>query len=253
MVAWGEAVIEAVTDIVPMIKPQSAFYEALGADGYRALDLTIRTAKNAGLLALLDAKRGDIGSTAEAYAEAGLSSHRLDADAMTVNPYFGVDGISPFLQHVAAGKGIFIVVHSSNPSAASTQDVTLADGSQYFARIAALVAEWGAQSIGDTGYSSVGAIVGATFPDQLASLRRGYPTVPILIPGYGTQGGRPEDVVHGFGATPGGAIVSASRSMYELPGGGGLTRGEFVDLVEGRARSMVQAIAGATSAVHADG
>jgi orotidine-5'-phosphate decarboxylase len=244
VVAWGRAVIEAVAPIVPAVKPQSAFYERLGADGYRALATTIRAAHEAGLLVILDVKRADIGSTAEAYAETALSADLLDADAVTIGHYFGTDGAAPFLRYLDAGKGIFVVTHSSNPSSVETQDVLLADGSSYYHSVAQLASEWGAGHLGAFGYSSVGAVVGGTFPGQVAELRAGFPALPFLIPGYGAQGAKPEDVAAGFGSTPGGAIVSASRSIYRLDDSQrNLSRDEFISIVTGRARDMADELA----------
>jgi orotidine-5'-phosphate decarboxylase len=243
VVEWGAAIIEAVAPIVPVVKPQSAFYERLGPDGYRALARTIRTAQDAGLLVVLDVKRADIGSTAEAYAETVFSAERLAADAATVVHYFGTEGVQPFLQYLDDGKGVFIVTHSSNHSAVDTQDVLLADGSPYYHLVGRLAAEWGACHIGDCGYGSVGAVVGGTFPGQIATLRGLFPTLPFLIPGYGQQGAAPEDVAAGFGASPGGAIVSASRSIYSLsPGQKGITRDEFVAIVAGRTATMAREV-----------
>jgi orotidine-5'-phosphate decarboxylase len=241
VVSWGLAVIEAVGSIVPVVKPQSAFYERLGPDGYRALATTIRAAHDAGLLVVLDVKRADIGSTAEAYAETALSPRLLDADAATIGHYFGTDGAAPFLQYLDAGKGIFVVTHSSNPSSVETQDVELASGSPYYTAVAQLASTWGAGHIGASGYSSVGAVVGGTFPGQIADLRDGFPSLPFLIPGYGAQGAKAADVAAGFGSTPGGAIVSASRSIYSLDDAGrDITRSEFIALVANRARTMAR-------------
>ncbi len=248
VVAWGSTVIEAVAGLVPMVKLQSACYECLGENGYRALDRTVELARDADLLVLLDAKRGDIGSTASAYAETAFSARRLDVDAMTVNHYFGADGLEPFMSHVHEGKGLFVVVHSSNPSAVITQDVRLERESCYYELVGDLVAEWGSGYMGECGYSSVGAVVGATFPQQLRALRDRHPAVPFLIPGYGQQGGSPEDVVGGFGTKLDGAVVSASRAIYGLgPQQEMIGRPEFVDIVAGRTSEMVREIVAAVS------
>lgn len=238
---WNEAVIEAVAPIVPMVKPQSAFYEALGADGVRVLRETIRCAKEAGLLVLLDAKRADIGSTAEAYARAAFAPDLLDADALTVLHYFGREGMDPFLRYACEeGRGLFVVVHSSNPSAGLLQEADLADGNRYYELVGEAVVEWGADCVGKCGYSSVGAVIGATYPEQLQAARERFPALPLLIPGYGAQGGTAEDVRAALsGGGPGGAVVAASRSIYGLSEDEQeLSRSDLVDLVAARARAM---------------
>lgn len=216
---WNMAIIQGVAGLVPAIKPQSAFYEVLGADGWLVLSKTVEYAREHGLLVILDAKRADIGATAAAYAAATLGGDCLDADAVTVNAYFGVDGIAPFLRLTdMTNKGLYVVVHTSNPSAAAMQDVRLRDGRRYFELVADLVAELGRSSIGpDMGYSSVGAVVAGTYPEQLSYLRRRVPSVPFLVPGFGHQGATAEDVAAGFDDAGTGALVSSSRAMVDSP------------------------------------
>lgn len=242
VLAWNRAVIEAVAPLVPMVKPQSAFYEVLGPDGFEVLRKTVRLAREAGLLVLLDAKRSDIGSTAEAYARTAFDQELLGADAMTVLHYFGAEGLAPFLRYVREeGRGLFVIVHSSNQSAGPVQDVELAGGGRYYELVASQVTSWGADCVGtESGYSSVGAVVGATFPEQLREVREDYPTLPLLIPGYGHQGGTAADVAPALAGRPGGAVVAASRSIYGLDQAEArLARDELVKLVAERTSRMV--------------
>jgi orotidine-5'-phosphate decarboxylase len=228
------------------VKPQSAFFEALGQDGYLSLKRTVDAARASGLLVLVDVKRSDIGSTAAAYAAAVFTRRGLDADAVTVVPYFGIDGIAPFKRYVREDdKGLFVVVHSSNPSAKETQDVGLDDGSPYFHHIANLVDEWGSDCVGTSGYSAIGAVVGATYPVQLADVRVAHPTVPILIPGYGSQGATAADAAAGFIGTPGGALVAASRSICDVEGMP--THDQYVRAVRTNAERMVHELRLATN------
>ncbi|HET9677462.1 MAG TPA: orotidine-5'-phosphate decarboxylase, partial [Solirubrobacterales bacterium] len=195
----------------------------------------------AGLLVLLDAKRADIGSTAEAYARTAFAPDLLDADALTVLHYFGREGMDPFLRYAREeGRGLFVVVHSSNPSAGPLQETELADGNRYYELVGEAVVEWGADCMGQCGYSSVGAVIGATYPEQLEAARERFPRLPLLIPGYGAQGGTAEDVRAALsGGGPGGAVVAASRSIYGLSEDEQeLSRSDLVDLVAARARAM---------------
>jgi orotidine-5'-phosphate decarboxylase len=220
---FNRRLIDAVSEIIPVVKPQVACYEKYGPHGMEALRQTIQYARKAGMLVIADAKRNDIGSTAEAYASAWLGETALldgshlamnDADAMTVNAYLGIDGIQPFLDLCQErGKGIFILVRTSNPSAGELQDLILSDGRPVYEALAAKVTSWGGQLIGESGYSPVGAVVGATWPLQASRLRKLMPHAFILVPGYGAQGATAEDAVHSFGSDGGGAIVNASRSL----------------------------------------
>jgi orotidine-5'-phosphate decarboxylase len=210
-------IVDAVAPYVVAVKPQLAFFEALGSEGVRALEDACRYARDAGLLVIADGKRGDIGSTARAYAAAYLEP-RADgqplADALTVNPYLGEDGIEPFLQAVRLhGAGIFVLVRTSNPGAADIQDLVLSDGTALWQHVAKLVAEWGEPLVGERGLSSVGAVLGATVPRAVGEARRAMPQSVLLLPGVGAQGATPADVARAFTSGPASALVTASRSV----------------------------------------
>jgi orotidine-5'-phosphate decarboxylase len=218
-------VIDAVAPHAVAVKPQSAFFEALGADGWRVLEHVCDYARDAGLLVIADAKRGDIGSTARAYATAFVEARGDDpplADAVTVNPYLGRDSVEPFLAACRRdGAGMFCVVKTSNAGGADVQDVTLSDGTLLWQHVAGLVREWGEDLVGARGLSAVGAVVGATFPREVAEVRRLLPQAVLLLPGVGAQGGSPADVAPAFTSGPASALVSASRSViYAYRGGG---------------------------------
>ena len=199
------------------MKPQVAFFEALGSDGWRALESVSRYASEAGLLVIADAKRGDIGSTARAYAAAFLEPRGAEpplADALTVNPYLGADSVDPFLSACRNhGAGIFCLVRTSNAGGRDLQDAVLSDGTPVWRHVAGLVAEWGADLIGERGMSSVGAVVGATVPRLIGDARRTMPQAIILLPGVGAQGATPADVARAFTSGPASALVNASRSV----------------------------------------
>ncbi|MCK5757716.1 MAG: orotidine-5'-phosphate decarboxylase [Clostridiales bacterium] len=206
--------IDALGDIVHIVKFQSAYYEILGPAGAITLQNSIAYAKEAGMIVILDAKRNDIGSTAQAYADAYLSDTHYSADALTVNGYLGTDGIKPFIDMCKEnGKGIFILVKTSNPSSGELQDLKLESGITVYEKMAELVNNWGADVVGKNGYSSVGAVVGATYPEELGKLRQMMPKAMLLIPGYGAQGGGADDVKNGFDANGNGAIVNSSRGL----------------------------------------
>jgi len=206
----------AVAEIAVAVKPQIAFFERWGASGLQALERVARFAKAKGLLVILDAKRGDIGSTAEAYAAAYLDEPGLGEaiDAITVNPYLGTDATEPFLRRAQErGKGVFVLVRTSNPSAGELQDRRLEGGTLVYEAVARLVEGWSRAAIGASGYSNVGAVVGATAPEQLRRVREILPRHWLLLPGYGTQGAGPEDVVAGLDGRGAGVLVNASRSI----------------------------------------
>jgi orotidine-5'-phosphate decarboxylase len=209
-------IVDAVAEHAAAVKPQSAFFEAHGHEGVRAFERVCAYARAAGLLVIADAKRGDIGSTARAYADAFIPL----ADALTVNPYLGRDSLEPFVDACRLhGSGIFCLVKTSNPGGADLQDVPLADGRPVWQRVAELVRELGEDLVGACGLSSVGAVVGATFPSEVAEARRLLPRAPVLLPGIGAQGGRPEDLNAAFAAGPASALVSASRSVIYASSG----------------------------------
>jgi orotidine-5'-phosphate decarboxylase len=208
-------VVDVVAGRVCAIKPQCAYFERFGPLGMSVLGRVAEHAKRQGLLVIYDGKRNDIGATAQAYAEAYLSDDDLDwrADALTINPYLGTDGITPFAEAArGAGKGVFVLVRTSNPSAREFQDL-VCDGRPVYRHVADRLAEWAAPDRGESGYSLVGAVVGATYPQELTELRAALPGVIFLVPGYGAQGGSGTDVAGAFDADGLGALVNNSRGL----------------------------------------
>jgi orotidine-5'-phosphate decarboxylase len=214
-------VLDLVATRVPVVKPQSAFFEALGPPGLAAMQAVIRRAKTLGLVVILDAKRGDIASTAEAYADAAFAGTSIDgksipvwdADALTVNPYLGGDAIEPFLRSARrSGRGLFVLVRTSNPGGGLFQDLDCG-GRKVYQHIAAAVESWGHDHLGACGFSEVGAVVGATRPEELASLRRELPSAWFLVPGYGAQGADANDVAGAFRPDGLGGVVNSSRGI----------------------------------------
>jgi len=209
--AWARELIDVVAPLVPVVKPQVAFFEAFGAPGFQAFADTVAAARERGLLVISDVKRGDIGSTAEAYAAGHLEL--IGADAVTVNAYLGLDTLEPFLARCRdLGRGIYVLVRTSNPGAADLQDLDTG-GARVHERLAERLAEIGAGLTGDAGVSSLGAVTGATYPEELAHLRELMPATPFLVPGYGAQGGGAEDCRAGFRPGGGGAVVNSSRGI----------------------------------------
>jgi orotidine-5'-phosphate decarboxylase len=210
-------IVDAVAPYVVGVKPQSAFFEALGAPGVKAFEEVCDYARSIGLLVVADAKRGDIGSTARAYAAAFLEPRDGGtplADAMTASPYFGHDGVEPLLAACRRyGAGVFFLVRTSNAGAADVQDATMSDGRPLWHLLATLVREWGEPLLGERGLSSVGAVVGATTPRAVSDARRLMPQAPLLLPGVGAQGATPADVARAFTSGPASALVTASRSV----------------------------------------
>jgi orotidine-5'-phosphate decarboxylase len=205
-------ILEVVADDAVAIKVQLAYFEALGAPGYQLYEDLVGPARERGLLVIADAKRGDIGSTAEAYAEAHLD--KADADALTVNPYLGTDSLEPFLRRARdGGKGLFVLVKTSNPSSVDIQDLELFSGKCVYTRVAELVCEWGQGTRSAGGYSSVGAVVGGTHPGAGAQLRALMPGVPFLVPGYGAQGAGAVELRGFFDESGLGAVVNSSRAI----------------------------------------
>jgi orotidine-5'-phosphate decarboxylase len=224
--AFARAVIDGVAELVPAVKPQSAFFEALGAAGVGALERVEAHARAAGLLVIEDAKRGDIGNTMAAYATAALGRVRIgdgaelpvhDADAVTVSPYLGPESLTPMIDVARRfGKGLFVLVRTSNPASGEVQDGV-------YERVARMVHELGADGLGEGGYADVGAVTGLTYPEEAPALRALMPNAILLVPGLGAQGGRPEDFA-GFLDDGGlGAVAAASRSIaggWRARGGG---------------------------------
>lgn len=209
-------VVDAVAPHAVAVKPQLAFFEALGAEGMAAFEEVCAYARAAELLVIVDGKRGDIGSTARAYATAYLESRGRPplGDALTVNPLLGRDSLDPFLAAARRyGGGIFCLVKTSNAGSADVQDLALSDGRPLWTQVAALVDQWGEDLVGDSGLSSVGAVVGATFPREVGEARRLMPRSVLLLPGIGEQGGTPADVARAFTSGPASALVAASRSV----------------------------------------
>jgi len=216
------AVIDATADLVPIYKPQSAYYEQYGSDGIRTLEDTIAYAKSRGALVCLDAKRNDIDSTSAAYAEAHLGKVLLpdgnfipsadNADFITVNGYLGSDGVKPFIEVAnREGKGIFVLVKTSNKSSGELQDLLVGNKTVYMT-MAQLINSWG-QNIGENNYSNVGAVVGATYPEEAKKLREMLPNTLFLMPGYGAQGAKAEILVNDFDQQGRGAVVNSSRGI----------------------------------------
>jgi len=204
--------VEACAPFIVAIKPQLAFFEARGIDGLKAFVEVLRTARRLGLLTIADAKRGDIGTTSMAYAEAFLGEGDFASDAVTVNPYQGADATMPFIVKVPKGRGVFILVKTSNPASGEFQDLPSPD-LMLWEKIAQRVEGWGSDFLGESGLSPVGAVVGATYPAQLKRARELMPHATILVPGYGAQGGSAADAIGAARADGLGVIVSASRSV----------------------------------------
>ncbi len=216
---FNVGLIDGLSEIVPAVKPQAAYYEVLGPDGVDVLKRTIDYAKSKGLYVIVDGKRNDIGATATAYAEAylgmiefeGVTLRAFDADGLTVNAYLGSDGIKPFTKYCGE-KSIFVLVKTSNKSAIEIQDMMAGDRPLYRV-MASRVENWGADFVGEYGYSNVGAVVGATYPDELKLLRQVCPRTFFLVPGYGAQGGTAADVEGAFDREGRGAIINSSRGI----------------------------------------
>ncbi len=222
LLTFNKALIDALCDIVPAVKPQAAYYEMYGFYGVKALYETITYAKEKGMFVITDAKRNDIGTTMEAYANAhlgktdveGVKFEAFGADALTVNGYLGTDGIKPLLKICEEDdKGIFVLVKTSNPSSGELQDKELADGKSVYAAMGEMCESWGSELVGKYGYSAVGSVVGATYPEQLEELRKAMPHTFFLVPGYGAQGGGAKDVAPAFDENGIGAIINSSRGI----------------------------------------
>ena len=222
IIEFNKKLIDATYDIIPAVKPQIAFYEMYGLEGIRAFKETCEYAKEKGMLVIADIKRGDIGTTAKAYSNAFLGKTKIeekeigiyDVDFVTLNPYMGIDSIKPFIEDCEKyNKGVFILIKTSNPSSKEIQDLKLEDGEELYTKVAQLVEKWGENLRGKYGYSSISAVVGATYPKELQNLRKIAPHTFFLIPGYGAQGGKAKDIALGFDKNGIGGIVNSSRGL----------------------------------------
>lgn len=219
-------VLDIVAPLVPVVKPQSAFFEACGPEGMAALQRILRKAHDRNLVTILDGKRNDIASTAAAYADAAFGGTRLEgrrhsvweADALTINPYLGRDAVEPFLESARhVGAGVFVLVRTSNPGAGQFQDLLVSSGATpprpLYQHVGEAVAAWTRENLGECGLGDVAAVVGATYPAEMATLRKLLPEVIFLLPGFGAQGGKAADVAPAFRADGLGAVVNSSRGI----------------------------------------
>ena len=255
LLTFNKGLIDALCDIVPAVKPQCAYYEMYGWQGMRALYETIAYAKKKGMFVITDGKRNDIGATMQAYAAAHLGTTAVcgeqiaafDADALTVNGYLGTDGIKPLTEICAAqDKGIFVLVKTSNASSGELQDKCIGDNPVY--RVMGDMCEaWGEPTRGAYGYSAVGAVVGATYPQQLAELRGALPHTFFLVPGYGAQGGGAKDVVPAFDKNGDGAIINSSRGIMCAYQKNGCDEQDYTKAARAEALRMRDDIAAAIS------
>ena len=221
-VEFAKKLIDYTYDIIPAIKPQLAYFEMMGPEGLKAFEEITKYAKQKQMVVIADSKRGDIGTTSKAYSNAFLGRTLVNeneqevynADFVTVNPYMGSDAVSPFIEDCEKyNKGIFVLVKTSNKSSGELQDLSLENGKTVYEHVAGLVEKWGENLRGKYGYSSVAAVVGATYPEQLRKIRQIAPHTFFLIPGYGAQGGKAEDIALGFDSNGLGGIINASRSL----------------------------------------
>lgn len=256
--AFSKQLIDVVSPLVPAIKPQVAFFEQLGVPGFRALHSVMQYARKAGLIVIADAKRGDIGTTAEAYADAWLAGEDPDSaawpsDALTINPYLGTDSLEPFVRLASRrGAGLYVLVRTSNPGAAEFQD-RVCDGQPLYCTVAATVQQLSESTkVSNQAFGCVGAVVGATWPTQLEELRRRMPAVPLLIPGYGAQGGTSADTAGAFNTDGLGAVVNSSRGInfawQRKPYAEQYGEARWQDAVEAATRDMIADLAKNTPA-----
>lgn len=221
-VEFAKKLIDATYDIIPAIKPQLAYFEMMGPEGLNSFLEISKYAKEKGMIVIADSKRGDIGTTSKAYSNAFLGKTEIEnnsqtiynSDFVTVNPYMGFDAVGPFIEDSQKyNKGIFVLVKTSNKSSVELQDLNLENGKKVYEQVASLVETWGENLRGKYGYSSVAAVVGATYPEQLKNIREIAPHTFFLIPGYGAQGGKAQDICFGFDKQGLGGIINASRSL----------------------------------------
>lgn len=252
---FNKEIIDAVSDVVPSVKVQAAYYEQYGPSGMKAMKKTIDYAKKRSLIVIADVKRNDIGSTAAAYSAAylggvdigGETFRAYDADFATVNPYLGSDGVMPFIEDCKKyGKGIFVLVKTSNKSGGELQD-RRAPFHTVYETMGDMVEKWGSELVGEYGYSAVGAVVGATYKKQAEALRKKHPSMFFLVPGYGAQGATADDIVVNFDKNGLGAVVNSSRGIllaYKKPKYAGMS---FRQAARAAAIDMRQDILGAFS------
>lgn len=249
---FNKGLIDALYDVIPAVKPQSAFYEMYGLPGEEVLHRTIQYAKEKGLYIILDVKRNDIGSTAEAYSRAYIGKVELEGelvdacpvDCVTVNPYLGTDGIKPFVDDCKNyDKAIFALVKTSNPSSGEFQDKLIGEKHLYEI-VAEHVNEWNNDTIGESGYGAVGAVVGATYPEQAEVLRKIMPKSYFLVPGYGAQGGGAKGVLPCFNDDGLGAIVNSSRGIMCAYKKGDYKEEQFAEAARAEALRMKDDITG---------
>lgn len=252
ILTYNKAIIDAICDIVPAVKPQAAYYEMYSWQGMWALYETIRYAKQKGMLVILDGKRNDIGSTMQAYAKAHLGTSQVgskqlsafDADMLTVNGYLGSDGVEPLLPICdERDRSIFVLVKTSNPSSGELQDQKIGDKSIY-ETMGAMCEHWGEKTANSYGYSRVGAVVGATYPQQLSEMRQKMPHTFFLVPGYGAQGGGANDVAGAFDHNGLGAIVNSSRAILTAWKKAGTDGHDFAQQARQAALTMKEDIMG---------
>lgn len=249
---FNKGIVDQIHDLIPAVKPQIAMYEQFGLEGLKVFKKTVDYCKEKGLVVIGDIKRGDIGSTSEAYAighlgrvKVGSKSYAgFDEDFATVNPYFGIDGVKPFIDVCKEeNRGLFILVKTSNPSSGEFQD-KLTDGRPLYEIVGEKVAEWGESHMGEE-YSYIGAVVGATYPEMGKTLRKIMPKAYILVPGYGAQGGKGEDLAHFFNEDGLGAIVNSSRGIiaaYQQAQYASYGAEGFADAARAAVQDMIQDI-----------
>ncbi len=245
---WGSTIIDAISDIVPLIKIQSAFFEQYGVPGLWAMKRLISYGKEAGLIVILDAKRNDIGTTAEAYANAYIGKTKIfdeekvtfGADALTVSPFLGTDSLMPFVEVCKKnGTGIFVLVKTSNPGSKDFQDIKNSEGLTMYEQLAKVVNEIGKNIIGESGFSSVGAVVGATYLTDAKKLRELMPNTILLVPGYGAQGGSAHDTLPCFNTDKLGAIINSSRGITFSGDISEMSRVEYSNAIRANAEKMI--------------
>lgn len=247
---FHEIIIKTISDFVPAVKPQVAFYEQYGLPGMKAFENTLSCAKEKGLITIVDAKRNDIGTTAQAYSNTFLGKTEIlnkkvsiyDVDCITVSPFLGEDSLIPFVKDcIEYGKGIFVLVKTSNPGSVDVQDLKIAEsGEQLYVSLAQLVRKLGNGLIGEKGYSSIGAVVGATYPSEAELLRGLMANNIFLVPGYGAQGATGRDIVNCFNPDKLGAVVNASRSITYNFGPKTVSENDFIRSIERNLHDMIR-------------